>query len=187
MNNSDTNPLADSLVHVAALPLSWSVREEGNPENNYTRITEHNEHILRCVNLLGEQHRERVEEETESDSALMRLEAKMDMLLEMVSKLDQRISLIPQAGLVRLSSRGIEWRCNDVPPAVGSSVWIDLYIDNRIPEAMQIPATVLTVDGKSGGYTVSARFEALGELVQEQMEKLIFRHHRRMIAQSRSE
>jgi len=187
MDNSDTNPLADSLVYTAAMPLSWSDRGEEAAHDNYIRIAEHNAHILRCVNLLEEQHRERGEEEAESDSALMRLEAKVDMLLEMVAKLDQRLSQIPASGVVSISSQGIEWSCSDSPPTVGGNIWINLYVDNRIPEAMQIPATVLTVDEGAGGYTVAARFVALGEQVQEQLEKLIFRHHRRMIAQSRVE
>ncbi len=187
MNNSDTNPLADSLVYAAFMPLSWSVREEGDHESYYIRAAEHNEHILRCTNLLAEQPRDKVEEEGESDSALMRLEAKVNLLLEMVSKLDQRINQIPDRSEIKLASAGIEWICGDSPPAIGSSIWIKLHIDHRIPEAMNIPARVITVREEPGGAAVGARYESIGEVVQEQMEKMIFRHHRRMIAQSRAE
>lgn len=185
MDISDTNPLADSLVYMASLPVSWSPRDEKCPDSEYIRIAEHNEHVLRCVNLLGEQLIEKIDEET--DSAIVRLEAKVNLLLELVSKLDQRINLIPEAEEVRLTSGGIEWKSNDSPPTVGSTVWINLYIDNRIPEAMKIPAMVLTVHEELHGFTAGAKYELLGEVVQELMEKMIFRHHRRMIAQSRAE
>ncbi|MCP3671431.1 MAG: hypothetical protein GY814_13565 [Gammaproteobacteria bacterium] len=187
MNNSDTNPLTDSLIYATSMPLSWSVREDGYHESHYIRVAEHNEHVLRCVNLLGEQHRDKVEEESESDLTLMRLEAKINMLLEMVSKLDQRINQIPESSEVKLASAGIEWLCCDSPPAVGSSIWIKLHIDHRIPEAMNIPAQVIAVREESDGLIVAAKFESIGEVVQEQVEKMIFRHHRRMIAQLRVE
>ena len=186
MDNSEANPLADSLVYTATLPLSWTPRDHDCSDSEYVRVAEHNEHVLRCANLLGEQIRERVDEESETDSALMRLEAKVNLLLELVSKLDQRINQIPEAIQVRLASNGIEWICGGTPPALDSSIWINLHIDNRIPEAMKIPARVLTLCEEPNGTSVGAKFESLGEIAQELMEKIIFRHHRRMVAQSRA-
>ncbi len=185
MDISETNPLADSLVYTAILPLSWLPRKDECQDSEYARIAEHNEHILRCANLLGEQFIEMIDEE--ADSTLVRLEAKVNLLLELVSKLDQRMSQIPGADEVKVASGGIEWKCNDTPPTVGSSIWINLYLDTRIPEAMKIPAKVIAVSEEPGGTTVGARYECLGEMVQELMEKMIFRHHRRMVAQSRAE
>ena len=186
MDNSEANPLADSLIYTATLPLSWTPMDNNCPESEYVIVAEHNEHVLRCANLLGEQIREKVDEESETDSALMRLEAKVNLLLELVSKLGQRINQIPEAKQVRLASGGIEWITDSAPPAIGSSIWINLHIDNRIPEAMKIPARVLTLHEDLHGSGVGAKFEPLGEMVQELMEKMIFRHHRRMIAQSRA-
>ncbi len=186
MDNLDTNPLADSLVYTARLPISWSPRDPSGSDSEYVRVAEHNEHVLRCANLLGEQHRDRVDEESETDSALMRLEVKVNLLLELVAQLDQRTNQIPEATEVRLASGGIEWKCGDTPPALDSTVWINLYIDNRIPDAMKIPARVLTLREEPPGSNVGAKFESLGEMVQEHLEKMIFRHHRRMIAQSKA-
>jgi hypothetical protein len=187
MENSDISPLADSLVYTATLPVSWEPRDEACPDSEYARISEHNEHVLRCANLLGEQLVERHEDETEADTALMRLEAKVNLLLELVSKLEQRISQIPEASQVRLASAGMEWTSRLSPPPAGSSIWINLYIDNRIPDAMQIPARVLTLGEGRHGTIVGARFEQLGEVAQELLEKMIFRHHRRQIAKSRGD
>jgi len=187
MEISDINPFADGLVITASLPLSWSERELECPDNGYTRIAEHNEHVLRCVNLLGEQMREKVEEEVETDSAIIRLEAKVNLLLELVSRLEQRINQTPEVTDIRLASGGVEWGCHGTPPDIGLPIWVYLHIDNRVPEAMKIPARVMTVVEDADKSTVVAGFEALGEMVQELLEKMIFRHHRRMIAQSRAE
>ncbi len=186
MDNKDKNPLEDGLVYVGSIPVSWGPRGDVFPDNSYTRITEHNEHVLRCANLLGEQIRDRVEDESETDLALTRLEAKVNLLLELVSKLDQRTEQIPGLAEVRLAATSIEWKCQDSPPGIGDNVWVNIHLDNRIPEAMKIAARVLTVREDAHGAIVCAEFEFLGGVVQDQMEKMIFRHHRRRIAQSRS-
>lgn len=185
MGNSDINPFESSLAYIDRLPVSWNPRDEALIDSNYTRIDEHNEQVLRCVNLLGEQLKEKTEDDSETDSALMRLEAKVNLLLELVSKLDQRISQIPNLTEVRLAATGIEWLCHDTKPAVGDEIWVNLYLDNRIPDAMKIAAKVITVSEDTKGIVVTALFESMGGTAQDQMEKMIFRHHRRMIAQSK--
>jgi hypothetical protein len=186
MTNQDRNPLSDSLIYEDLLPLSWAVRDEQSQAINFSRVAEHNEHVLRCVNLLGEQIKEKIEDESETDSAMIRLEAKVNLLLEMVSSLGSNRGHQPDATQIRLAATGIEWNCREQPPAVGENIWIKLHIDNRIPEAMKLAARVLTVSKAEPGVTVCASFEQLGEAVQDQMEKMIFRHHRRMVAQSKS-
>jgi hypothetical protein len=186
MDNLDINSLDGSLAYADTLPVFWSPRDDTSPESNYTRISEHNEHVLRCVNLLGEQLKDKIEDESETDQALMRLEAKVNLLLDLVSNLDQRIRQVPNLTQTRLSAAGIEWRCQESAPSVGDSIWVDIYLDNRIPEAMKIAAKVLAVTVEEEGAVVSAMFESMEGGAKDQMEKMIFRHHRRMIAQSKS-
>lgn len=186
MGNSDINPLEGNLSYVDNLPVSWDPRDDAPLQGNYTRTAEHNEHVLRCVNLLGEQLKDKTEDESEVDSALLRLEAKVNLLLELVSKLDMRTRQIPGLTEVRLAASGIEWLCQDVPPHVGDTIWVNIFLDNRIPEAMKIAAKVLQVNQEAKGVIVRAMFESMGGTAQDQMEKMIFRHHRRMIAQSKS-
>ncbi len=186
MDNSDINQLEGSLSYVDTLPLSWDSRGDAFPESNYTRISEHNEHVLRCVNLLGEQLKEKIEDESETDQALLRLEAKVNLLLDLVSNLEQRARQVPSLTEIRLAATGVEWLCRESAPAPGESIWVNIYLDNRVPEAMKIAAKVLAVTEEAKGRVVSAMFESMGGTVQDQMEKMIFRHHRRMIAQAKS-
>jgi hypothetical protein len=186
MTNSDINPFSNSLVYEDMLPLSWCVRGQGEQFLNHARVAEHNEHVMRCVNLLGEQIYDKLDEESETDSALIRLEAKINLILEMVSNLDRDSIDLPDATQVKLAAGGIEWRCQGTPPGEGDDILVSLYVDNRIPEAMKLAAKVLTVDDDGSGTVVCARFEEMGEAVTDQMEKMIFRNHRRLVAQSKS-
>ncbi len=186
MINSDTNPLADSLVYEDMLPLFWSARVDGSPPVNLARVSEHNEHVMRCVNLLGEQIKEKIDEVSETESALMRLDAKVNLLLEMVSNLSRDRIDLPEVNKVRLASGGMEWWCQKNTPAAGDNIWVTLHIDSRIPESLKLAARVISVSADEFGSRVAVRFEEVGEVVQDQLEKMIFRNHRRKVAQSRS-
>lgn len=168
------------------LPLSWAAIEEESPAVNYHRVAEHNEHVLRCVNLLSDQIKEKVDDESEAESALVRLEAKVNLILEMLSKLVIERDDTPQPVQVKVAATGIEWFCMEQQPSVGDKIWLKLYVDNRVPEALQLAGQVETVSDRSSGAVVYAHFEAMGEGVQDQLEKLIFRNHRRMVAQSKA-
>ncbi len=185
MTNSETNPLADTLVYEDRLPLVWSARSDDAQAENYARIAEHNEHVMRCVNMLSDQIREKGDDESETESAVVRLEAKVNLLLEMVSRMEREKSDLPDTTHTRLAAAGIEWNCLGDPPGMGDEIWISLYIDDRVPEPLKLAACVISVSGSGPGAVVCARFEEMGESVRDQLQKMIFRHHRRMIAQSR--
>jgi hypothetical protein len=186
MKNPDINPLAGSLIYEDMLPLTWAVRDDESHAVNLTRVMEHNEHVLRCVNLLGEQIKEKSDEEVETESALIRLEAKVNLILEMLSNLDREKGNTPHATQVRVAAGGVEWLCREKPPVVGDKIWVKFHVDKRVPEPMQLAARVLTVSMTGHESMVCAVFEQMGETVQDQLEKMIFRHHRRMVAQSKS-
>lgn len=186
MTNSDTNPLADSLVYEDLIPLAWAAIEGDFKAINLSRLAEHNEHVLRYAGMLAEQIRDKADEESETDTALLRLDAKVNLLLEMLANLDRHKRNIPDATQVRLSAAGVEWRGQGAMPAEGDRVWVDLYIDDRIPEAIRLPALVLRVSEEGSDTLICARFEEIGEPVRDRLEKMIFRHHRRLVAQSRS-
>lgn len=186
MKNSNTSKLSDSLVYEDMLPLSWAAMDEESSAVNCSRVAEHNEHILRCVNLLSDQIKEKVDDESETESALVRMEAKINLILEMLSKLTIEREGTPQPVQIRVAATGIEWLCMESPPSVGDKIQIKLYIDSRVPGALQMLGEVISLSDTPSGAVVHARFEDVGEAVQDQLEKLIFRHHRRMVAQSKA-
>jgi hypothetical protein len=68
-------------------------------------------------------------------------------------------------------------------PAEDDLLRVRLFLDTRYPQALVLYGRVLTV--AEAGFSLG--FCELGNLVQEQLDKFIFRQHRRAIASSRSE
>ncbi len=180
---SENSPLNGTLIYEAQLPVSWSRRQEG--ELLYQ--ADSNIELLRCINILGEQPHIRLDDEIEHDSGLMRVEAKLDMVLDLLSMLLQKESNRPAASGIRLTAKGLEWVCSDVPPELDAAIWISLYLDPRLPLALQLASKVVSVerDGESR-HIVLCQFVELDEGVQQLLEKMIFRYHRRQVAMSKA-
>lgn len=181
---SESSPLEGVLVYEDSLPVVWELRSETETEWELARASEQNEHLLRFANLLGEQHRERSDEESEGDNRLSRIESKVDLLVDLFSRLLEQNASTMQAGPVRLSGAGIEWFSSTAPDP-SALIWVQLQLDRRLPGALRLPARVLEVTAEGSEKRITAAFQALGEGVQDQLEKIIFRHHRRQVAQSR--
>jgi hypothetical protein len=185
VSEKETGPLEQTLVYEDELPLQWLERGDQGTGGSITRIAESNERLLRNINLLAEQGHERPEEEGEYEAALVRLETKVDLLLDLFSRLGPDAGNRPPAAALRLAAGGAEWLQDGEAPGVGQSIWVRIFLEPRLPDGVQLPARVLSVEAEGLSQKVLVRFESLGEGVQNQLEKMIFRHHRRQVAQQR--
>jgi hypothetical protein len=186
LSNTRNNPLTEGLAYRGEFPLRWDMRAPSESRESLRHIEERNERLLRCEHLLAEQGSDRTEDERDLDAGLLRVEVKLDLLLDLFAVLVGKESERPDPCRVQLASGGLEWLESGEPPETGASVWVHLYLDSRLPTALQLPVTILeAVPGTDRSARVLGRFEPLGETVQDRIEKLIFRHHRRQVAQSR--
>lgn len=186
MANAANNPLTEGLVYEGRFPLQWEVRSQAEDSEALHHIEERNERLLRCEHLLAEQWSDRSEDERDQDAGLLRVEVKLDLLLDLVSALIGKESRRPDPCRVRLAAGGLEWLESGKPPQTGTAAWVHLYLDSRLPAALQLPVTILEVAPAADNLSrVLGRFEPLSETLQDRIEKLIFRHHRRQVAQSR--
>ena len=159
------------------LPLRWRAAETAAATPHWQLS---NEETLRVILSLDEHHVEASDENPEFAQEVQRLETKINLILELVSQVLARQLQLPEALPVRLSAHEIEW-LTATAPVPGSSVLLEIYVCTRYPRPLWLPATVQGVaDGR-----VRAVFGDLGETVQDLIEKLIFRHHRRQIAATR--
>jgi hypothetical protein len=70
-------------------------------------------------------------------------------------------------------------------PAVGSTGLLSVYINSALPQPVKIPCVVAGERLQDGLHAVQMRFSGMSDAVVEQLEKLIFRHHRRLVAGAR--
>jgi hypothetical protein len=174
--------LGDGLIYEESLPVSFTpgALAEGPV---LARLNADNHQLLSAESSLDEV---RVHEALKDESPalvheLQRLEHKVNILLRLTAELSMRSSGLPPAERVRLSSHAMEW-CAAKIPAVGASGLLALYINPALPQPLKLPSTVAGERVVDGMPAAQLRFSGLSEAVVEMMEKLIFRHHRRLVA-----
>jgi hypothetical protein len=177
--------LGDGLIFEESLPLAWT---PGPLAEGLTlaRLNSDNHQLLGAESSLDEV---RVHEALKDESPalvheLQRLEYKMNILLRLTAELALRHSGLPPAQRVRLSSRALEW-FGDETPAVGSTGLLALYINPALPQPVKIPCVVAGEHLQDNLRAAQLRFSGLSEAVVDLLEKLIFRHHRRLVAGAR--
>ncbi len=177
--------LGEGLIFEDVLPASWTAGPlaEGLA---LARLNADNQQLLAAESSLDEV---RVHEALKDESPalvheLQRLEYKVNILLRLTAELALRNSGLPQAQRVRLTSHAMEWfRTESI--AAGATGLLAVYINSSLPQPVKIPCTVAAERLQDNLHLVQMRFSGLSDAVTEQLEKLIFRHHRRLVAGAR--
>jgi hypothetical protein len=176
--------LGDGLIFEDTMPLAWAPGPLA--EDQFARLNADNQQLLAAYATLDEV---RVHEVLKDESPalvheLQRLDFKLNILLRLTADLAMRQSGVPPARRVRFSATGLEWIGDDAPTE-GSTGLLVLYVNAVLPQPLQFPATVIGGGLHKEGRTAWLQFTGLSESVVELIEKLIFRHHRRLIAGAR--
>jgi hypothetical protein len=177
--------LGDGLVYEEALPIAW-VSEPLADGLVLARLNADNHQLLGAESSLDEV---RVHEALKDESPallheLQRLEYKINILLRLTADIAVRNSGLPAAERVRLSATALEW-FGERTPKVGATGLLSLYINPALPQPVKIPCSVVAERVSEGVHVAQLRFVGLSESVSHLLDKLIFRHHRRLIAGAR--
>jgi hypothetical protein len=163
--------------------LSWSEAQQ-SLFKDLTEVNERNTRLLKALLLSQEPHRDMSEEASD----LMRVEAKLDLLLDMVSQLLQQQNRASVEADVVLWMEGLSWSVHDnQPPSVNQKIWLDLYIDTHLTQPLRLLMNVTSAHLCEGQTEVEALFSDLDEQVMDLLGKFIFRQHRRLIAQQKAQ
>jgi hypothetical protein len=175
--------LGGGLIFEETLPLKWTQGPlaEGL---NLARFNTDNQQLLGAEASLDDTrvHEALKDESTALLHELQRLEYKMNILLRLVAEL--RSGSMPPSQRVKISARALEWFSAQVP-AIGETGTLALYINPALPQPLRIPCRVTGARHEGDLHVAQIQFVGLSEAVVELLEKLIFRHHRRLIAGSR--
>ena len=177
--------LGDGLIFEEALPVVWTAGPlaEGLA---LARLNADNHQLLAAEASLDEV---RVHEALKDESPalvqeLQRLEYKVNILLRLTAELALRNNGLPPPQRVRLTSRALEW-FGAQRAAAGSTGLLAVYINSALPQPIKIPCVVVGERTQEDAYAVQMRYSGMSDAVVEQIDKLIFRHHRRLVAGAR--
>jgi len=179
------DPFAQSLVYEDEQPLDWEVVEALPSGQRLASLNASNEALLRVREGLEEPTRG-TEESQELAQEFQRLESKLNLILELMAEWLRRQGDLPSALPVRFNARGIAWE-TEHPPAPGTLLRMRLYICPTFPKPLVLFGRVLRHEGRESGTDAVAEFLELSPGVVDGLERLVFRRHRREVAQLRGQ
>jgi hypothetical protein len=145
------------------------------------RHNERNVHVLRSLASLDER---RPENANDDDSPLMqelqRMDSKINVLLDIVDRLLVPVSILPPRHPVSFNAVGIVLPQSVLPSA--DTLLVRLHFEACRALPLELPARL----GHSlGDGTAFVYFCELSELVEDGLERFVFCHHRRKVAEAR--
>ena len=178
----------EGLGYTDALPLGFERLARLPDGATLAGIVLEDQQVLVADASLDEQrpHQEKKsEEEPELAEDLQRLEFKVNVLIQLDARLLNRAARLPAVRSIRFHAQGLEWRLDDeeVQPGVGL---VRLYVSRYFPQPLVLPGRIAGVYDDGEGRWVRFEFEGLSPLVIDLLERMIFRHHRRLVAGTRA-
>jgi len=184
MTEPDSDTLGQGLIFEDSIPLQWHAQAESPTLSEVSGLNEANEEVMRFIDVLDEYPSEPGDEHVPLSQDLARVESKLNLLLGLVGQLMTVHFPLPPMKPVKLSPIGIEWLADDQLQPGGYGL-VEIYLNARCPRSLCLPGQLERVESANGGLLMVVKFLELSEVLQEHLEKIIFRHHRRKIAQAR--
>lgn len=158
----------------ARLPLAWAAAH-AFPQSLLAEWMHGN---LVCLQALAalESHEKDIDAGATGEHAAGRLEAKVDLLLQLVGELMRKQQPSPPSMDVVLDAQEVIWD-SAAPIAAGSEGVLTLFLSPRLHWPLTLPVQVTGVQGTK----VHAKLIHLSEDVQEWLERTLFRYHRRAL------
>ncbi len=173
----------EGLVFEGRLPVLFQVIESFPTDDTFLFLNEKNERILRA-SLLPMEPKE-FEEHDEVGLMLWRQELKISMLMDLVGELVTNQQGKPPVSSLLLTPSYLE--CADLPGTTDSIIECSLYLSPNIPQALKLYGLRVNREGQgveeNTDSSARMQFRSMARSVQDLLEKVIFRQHRRQVAQ----
>ncbi|MBK7251400.1 MAG: PilZ domain-containing protein [Gammaproteobacteria bacterium] len=182
----DTIVLYEELAWEDLLPVAW-VSVPGTPEPALlVHQAERNLRLLQAASALEEygQH-EKPDENAPYAADIMRLDFKLNLLLDLVGQILAANQPRPSPVPVRFNTKGAVWRAGSAGarPRAGEQGFVEIHLRDCLVQPLGLYGQV--IDSGADG-RVKVRFAPLAETVSDLLEKLAFRRHRRQVADARN-
>ncbi|MFC4308547.1 PilZ domain-containing protein [Steroidobacter flavus] len=143
-------------------------------------FADRNLRVLQAVAALDEHGQiEKPDDNSPHAADIMRLEMKMNLLLDMVGALLIASRPRPKPAAVRFNALGGVYQGASPFPPLGNQGVLEVYLRDCVADPLRLFGRIASVspDGK-----VKVRFVPPGENISDLLEKLAFRKHRRQVA-----
>ncbi|HXS22243.1 MAG TPA: PilZ domain-containing protein [Steroidobacteraceae bacterium] len=186
-DGADTVVLYEELAFQDVLPVLWRGSAPPFDADSAAGLAERNLQVLQAWDAMEEhgpvEKPAAADENSPYAADLMRLERKMNLLLDLVGQILATNRPRPAPASVRFNALGAVWRGTHPLPEAGAQGVLEVYLHDCLAQPLRLPGRVtnVTPDGN-----VKARFLPLGETIADLIEKMAFRRHRRQIAGTRT-
>jgi hypothetical protein len=176
----DTVILYEELAYEDVLPVAWRALPEPFDPAIVGSFADRNLRVLQAVSALDEHGQiEKPDENAPHAADIMRLEMKMNLLLDMVGALLIASRPRPKPAAVRFNALGGVFQGTAPFPPLGNQGVLEVFLRDCVADPLRLFGRIASVspDGK-----VKVRFVPPGENISDLLEKLAFRKHRRQVA-----
>jgi hypothetical protein len=180
----DTIVIYDKLAYEDLLPVRWRPQPAQPTDVQAAHFAERNLRVLQACDALEEKGGlEKADDESPHSADIMRLDFKLNLLLELAGQLLAQSQQRLEPAQIRFNAMGATWKTGETLTANSHGI-LEITVRDVIVQPLNLPAEV--VAGADEGFA-RVRFLALGETVANHIEKLVFRRHRRKIAGARQQ
>ncbi|HEX2586444.1 MAG TPA: PilZ domain-containing protein [Steroidobacteraceae bacterium] len=179
----DTIVLFEELAYEDVLPVRWRAAN-GQPSETFRRsCMDGNLKILQAAAALeehGQPEKNKQDDHSQYHADIVRLDMKINLLIEMVGQLLAANQPRPEAMSIRFNKLGAVWTHKGTPPPVANAAGLlEVYLKESVAEPLRLLGRIASVgpDGR-----VKMQFDPVGQAVADLLEKLAFRRHRRQVA-----
>ena len=169
----------DALCYMEVLPVQFKPQEF--EESVTDQALDRAESLLRMMAQLEESYVEDTDDRANAD--LHRIEAKLQLTLELIGALVAQSAPILPTHKVRWSRRGVSFEQSKTFTE-GTTGLINLQPVPWLPHLLSLPCQVLASREGDGAFTLWLAFEPLPQSLETAIERHLFRRHRRSIAAS---
>ena len=178
----------EGLAYADAMPLGLERLEKLPDGAALAGINQETQQVLVADASLDEQrpHAEKkADEQHELVEDLQRVELKLNVLIQLVARVLAASSEVPLTRTFRLNAHGLEWLVAGEVVLPGPAL-VSLHVSRHFPQPLKLPGRILGQHRDDEGTWVRFAFEGLTPSVIELLERLVFRHHRRLVAGTRT-
>lgn len=165
----------EESLHADCEPLAWPL-----PPARLQLLAERNANVLAAIAALEERRADTGEDDSPLMQEMLRMDAKLNVLVEIVNNLLLPDSTLPPRQLLRFNAIGAVLPAGLAP--AGDGLLLRMRFDPCRSLPLELAAQVARQfdDGR-----VFVAFAPLGDALGDAIERMVFRHHRRKVAGAR--